>query len=58
MRKTERINITLPLGMAKRAKEMGLNLSGTLLYAIKTKLSKEDAHKFSFVPRKKRGGKK
>jgi hypothetical protein len=44
--------------MAKRAKEIGLNLSGTLLYAIKTKLPKEDAHKFSFVPRKKRGGKK
>lgn len=58
MRKTERINITLPIGVAKRAKEIGLNLSGTLLYAIKTKLPKEEATKFSFVPRKKHGGKK
>ena len=47
MRKTERINITLPIGVAKRAKEMGLNLSGTLLYAIKMKLPKEDFASFT-----------
>jgi post-segregation antitoxin (ccd killing protein) len=45
MRKTERINVTLPVGVAKRAKELGLNLSGTLAYAIKMQMPKEDFEK-------------
>jgi post-segregation antitoxin (ccd killing protein) len=55
MKNTEHINITLPIGVAKRAKEIGLNLSGVLLYAIKMKMPKEDFA--SFTINKKRGRK-